>query len=249
MLISNSLATFGRYCLFMKRVFALPDRWGVFGRRTVAEVSKLGIDSIPLVIVISLFIGAVIAIQMQLNITSPLIPAYSVGLATRDIVLLEFSNSILCLILAGKVGSNIASEIGTMRVTEQIDALAIMGVNSSNFLVLPKIIAFVLFMPFLVIICIGTSLIGGYLVAVFTDIISVSRYVYGLQALFNEWYVWYGLIKSLFFAFIIASVASFFGYYVKGGALDVGKASTNGVVSSSILILLFDVILTKLLLQ
>ena len=249
MLISNSLATFGRYCLFMKRVFALPDRWGVFGRRTVAEVSKLGIDSIPLVIVISLFICAVIAIQMQLNITSPLIPAYSVGLATRDIVLLEFSNSILCLILAGKVGSNIASEIGTMRVTEQIDALEIMGVNSSNFLVLPKIIAFVLFMPFLVIICIGTSLIGGYLVAVFTDIISVSRYVYGLQALFNEWYVWYGLIKSLFFAFIIASVASFFGYYVKGGALDVGKASTNGVVSSSILILLFDVILTKLLLQ
>lgn len=249
MLISNSLATFGRYCLFIKRVFALPDRWGVFGRRTVAEISKLGIDSIPLVIVISLFIGAVIAIQMQLNITSPLIPAYSVGLATRDIVLLEFSNSILCLILAGKVGSNIASEIGTMRVTEQIDALEIMGVNSSNFLVLPKIIAFVLFMPFLVIICIGTSLIGGYLVAVFTDIITVSRYIYGLQALFNEWYVWYGLIKSLFFAFIISSVASFFGYYVKGGALDVGKASTDGVVSSSILILLFDVILTELLLQ
>ena len=126
MLITNSLATFGRYCLFMKRVFTLPDRWGVFGRRTIAEVSKLGIDSIPLVIVISLFIGAVIAIQMQLNIASPLIPAYSVGLATRDIVLLEFSNSILCLILAGKVGSNIASEIGTMRVTEQIDALEIM---------------------------------------------------------------------------------------------------------------------------
>ena len=249
MLISNSLATFGRYCLFMKRVFALPDRWGVFGRRTVAEVSKLGIDSIPLVIVISLFIGAVIAIQMQLNVTSPLIPAYSVGLATRDIVLLEFSNSILCLILAGKVGSNIASEIGTMRVTEQIDALEIMGVNSSNFLVLPKIIAFVLFMPFLVIICIGTSLIGGYLVAVFTDIISVSRYVYGLQALFNEWYVWYGLIKSLFFAFVICSVSAFCGYYVKGGALEVGKASTNAVVTSSIMILLLDVILTKLLLQ
>lgn len=249
MLISNSLANFGRYCLFIKRVFAIPDRWAVFGRRTLAEVSKLGIDSIPLVIVISLFIGAVIAIQMQLNISSPLIPAYSVGLATRDIVLLEFSNSILCLILAGKVGSNIASEIGTMRVTEQIDALEIMGVNSCNFLVLPKIIALVAFMPILVIICIGTSLLGGYAVALFTDIITVSRYVYGLQALFIEWYVWYGLIKSLVFAFIIASVASYFGYYVKGGALDVGKASTNGVVSSSILILLFDVILTKLLLQ
>ena len=249
MVITKSLATFGRYCLFIKRVFALPDRWGVFGRRTISEISKLGIDSIPLVIVISIFIGAVIAIQMQLNIASPLIPAYSVGLATRDIVLLEFSNSILCLILAGKVGSNIASEIGTMRVTEQIDALEIMGVNSCNFLVLPKIIAFVVFMPFLVIICIGTSLIGGYLVALFTEIITVTKYVYGLQAFFQEWYVWYGLIKSLFFAYIIASVASFYGYYVKGGALDVGKASTDGVVSSSILILLFDVLLTKLLLQ
>ena len=233
----------------MRRVFALPDRGRIFLRRTVQEISKLGIDSIPLVIIISIFIGAVIAIQMQLNIASPLIPAYSVGLATRDIVLLEFSNSILCLILAGKVGSNIASEIGTMRVTEQIDALEIMGVNSANYLVLPKIIGFVLFMPALVVICMATSLIGGYLVAVVTDLITVSRYVYGLQALFQEWYVWYGLIKSVVFAFIIASVASFYGYYVKGGALDVGKASTNGVVASSILILLFDVILTKLLLQ
>ena len=178
-----------------------------------------------------------------------LIPAYTVGLATRDIVLLEFSNSILCLILAGKVGSNIASEIGTMRVTEQIDALEIMGVNSANYLVLPKIIAFVGFMPVLGVLCIATAFVGGWLVAQFTDIITVSRYVYGLQALFQEWYVWYGLIKSLVFAFIISTVASFFGYYVKGGALDVGKASTNGVVSSSILILLFDVILTKLLLQ
>ena len=249
MIISDSLATFGRYCMFVSRVFAVPDRWRVFGRRTVAEISKLGIDSIPLVLVISIFIGAVIAIQMQLNISSPLIPAYSVGLATRDIVLLEFSNSILCLILAGKVGSNIASEIGTMRVTEQIDALEIMGVNSANYLVLPKIVGFVLFMPVLVVLCMGTSLVGGWLVAVFTDMITVSRYVYGLQALFQEWYVWYALIKSLVFAYIIASVASFYGYYVKGGALDVGKSSTNGVVASSILILLFDVILTKLLLQ
>lgn len=249
MILTNSISTFGRYCLFMKRVFALPDRWRVFGKRVLDEIIKLGVDSIPLVLIISVFIGAVIAIQMQLNISSPLIPAYSVGLATRDIVLLEFSNSILCLILAGKVGSNIASEIGTMRVTEQIDALEIMGVNSANFLVLPKIIAFVGFMPVLGVLCIATSFIGGWLVAQFTDIITVSRYVYGLQALFQEWYVWYGLIKSLVFAFIIATVASFFGYYVKGGALDVGRASTNGVVSSSILILLFDVILTKLLLQ
>lgn len=249
MILTNSLATFGRYCMFMGRVFSVPDKWKVFGRRTINEILALGIGSIPLVLVISIFIGAVITIQMQLNVTSPLIPAYSVGLATRDIVLLEFSNSILCLILAGKVGSNIASEIGTMRVTEQIDALEIMGVNSANYLVLPKIVGFVLFMPVLVVLCIGVAMVGGYLVAMFTDLISVSRYEYGLQAMFQEWYVWYGLIKSLVFGFIIASVASFFGYYVKGGALEVGKASTNGVVASSILILLFDVILTKLLLQ
>ena len=153
------------------------------------------------------------------------------------------------MILAGKVGSNIASEIGTMRVTEQIDALEIMGVNSANFLVLPKIVGFVAFMPVLGILSMTTALVGGYLVAVFTDIFTISRYVYGLQALFQEWYVWYGLIKSLVFAFIIVSTTAFFGYHVKGGALDVGKASTNGVVASSILILFFDVILTKLMLQ
>ena len=136
-----------------------------------------------------------------------------------------------------------------MRVTEQIDALEIMGVNSANFLVLPKVVAFIFFMPVLVAFCIFTSMLGGFLVAMFTDIIPVSRYIYGIQAMFTEWYVWYGFIKSLFFAYVIASVSSYFGYYVKGGALEVGKASTNAVVSSSILILLLDVILTKLLLQ
>ncbi len=249
MLLSSSLSSFGRYWMFMRKVVSIPDRWRVFFTRTVTEISKLGVDSIPLVIVISLFIGAVITIQMKLNTTSPLMPAYSVGLATRDIVLLEFSNSILCLILAGKVGSNIASEIGTMRVTEQIDALEIMGVNSANYLVLPKVVGFILFMPVLVALCIGTSIAGGYLVALVTDIISVARYEYGIQAYFNEWYVWYGFIKSLFFAYIIATVSSYYGYYVKGGALQVGTASTNAVVSSSILILLMDVILTKILLQ
>lgn len=240
--MANTLSSWG-VCLRARHAGS------VMTERIVFEINKLGVDSIPLVIIISLFIGSVITIQMQLNTSSPLIPAYSVGLATRDIVLLEFSNSILCLILAGKVGSNIASEIGTMRVTEQIDALEIMGVNSASFLVLPKVIAFIFFMPVLVAFCIATSMLGGYLVAVFTDIITVSRYIYGIQALFEEWYVWYGFIKSLFFAYVIASVSSFFGYYVKGGALEVGKASTNAVVTSSILILLLDVILTKLLLQ
>lgn len=249
MILANSLATFGRYCIFIERVFSIPDKWSTFFKRTIQEISKLGVASIPLVMIISIFIGAVITIQMQLNVNSPLIPAYSVGLATRDIVLLEFSNSILCLILSGKVGSNIASEIGTMRVTEQIDALDIMGVNSANFLVLPKIVGFLFFMPVLVAFCIATSIIGGFIVAGFTDIITVSRYTYGLQTMFQEWYVWYGFIKSLFFSFVITSVASYYGYYVNGGALEVGKASTDAVVYSSVLILLLDVVLTKLLLQ
>ncbi|MCH5326009.1 MAG: ABC transporter permease, partial [Duncaniella sp.] len=177
MIITDSLATFGRYCLFMTGVCSKPDRWRTFLNRTVAEITKLGIDSIPLVIVISIFIGAVITIQMQLNIVSPLIPSYSTGLATREIILLEFSNSILCLILAGKVGSNIASEIGTMRVTEQIDALDIMGINSANFLVLPKITAFLIFMPVLVVFCMFTSFMGGVLISVLTGIIPLNQFI------------------------------------------------------------------------
>ena len=215
----------------------------------IFEITKLGVDSIPLVIVISLFIGAVITIQMQLNIVSPLVPSYSTGLATREIILLEFSNSILCLILAGKVGSNIASEIGTMRVTEQIDALDIMGVNSANFLVLPKIIGFLIYMPVLVVFCIFTSFLGGVLISVFTAIIPLNRFIYGLQTMFFGMVCMVWTHQIIVFSFIITSVAAFYGYFVKGGALEVGKASTNAVVASSILILLLDVVLTKLLLQ
>lgn len=249
MFLEKPMRDLGQYCLFMARVCSTPDKWKVFAKRTVGEIYKLGIDSIPLVIIISVFIGAVITIQMNLNITSPLLPAYAVGMTTREIILLEFSSSILCLILAGKVGSNIASEIGTMRVTEQIDALDIMGVNSANYLVLPKVVGFLIIIPVLVVLSMGTSILGGLAIAFFTDMISVSKFTYGLQAFFNEWYVWYSLIKSLVFSVIITSVASFFGYYVSGGSLEVGKASTRAVVNSSILILLFDVILTKLLLQ
>lgn len=248
MFITKSLRSFGKYNLFLLRVFSVPDRWSTFFSRTINEISRLGVDSIPLVVIVSIFIGAVCTIQMEYNTSSPLLPSYSVGLATREIILLEFSNSILCLILAGKVGSSIASEIGTMRVTEQIDALEIMGVNSANFLVLPKIVAFVFFVPILVVFCMGTAMLGGMSIAMFTDIIPLERFTYGIQTMFNDWYVWYGIIKSLFFAFIIATVSSFCGYYVKGGALEVGKASTSAVVTSSIMILLFDVLLTKIML-
>ncbi len=246
-MVISSIKSFGRYCSLMVQVFKAPDKWKEFFKNTIFEINKLGVDSIPLVLVISSFIGAVIAIQMQLNITSPFMPAYTVGYATREILLLEFSSSILALILAGKVGSNIASEIGTMRVTEQIDAMDIMGVNSANYIVLPKIVGFVLFVPVLCVLSMFMGLLGGWFIAQFTDMISVEKYLFGIQSFFNEWYVWYGIIKTYFFAFIITSVAAYYGYFVKGGALEVGKASTNSVVSSSILILLMDIILTRLL--
>ena len=249
MFILKSLNKFGEYILLMGKVFSIPDRWSEFFRRYIMEVYQLVIDSIAIVVTISLFIGAVIAIQTSLNIMSPLIPPYTVGLITRDTLLLEFSSSIMCLILAGKIGSNIASEIGTMRVTEQIDALDIMGVNSANYLILPKITALVTFIPILVAFSMFTGLFGGYLESIFTSIIPTSRYVYGLQSYFNEYYIWYSIIKSLFFGFVISSVASFYGYKVKGGALEVGQASTDSVVVSSVTILLLDVLLTKILLQ
>ncbi len=246
--IFNNLAKFGQYIMLLGKVFTKPDKWKVFFKRYIDEVYKLGYDSIAIVFTISIFIGAVISIQTQKNITSPFIPSYTIGMLTRETILLEFSSTIMALILAGKVGSSISSEIGTMRVTEQIDALEIMGVNSANFLILPKITALVTFIPVLVVISMVTGLVGGYLVGVFTDMFSPTKYIYGLQAYFQEFYIWYSIIKSLFFAFIISTVASFYGYSVKGGATEVGKASTDAVVVSSVSILLLDVLLTKILL-
>ena len=247
--LRKSITTFGDYVLLLKKVFSIPERWNMFLKEFVNEVYKLVFNSIWIVVIISLFIGAVITIQTQLNMSSPMLPRYTVGLANRDVLLLEFSSAIMCLILAGKVGSNIASEIGMMRVTEQIDALEIMGVNSASYLILPKIAALVIFIPILVILSMFTGIFGGYVVALTTSMITVSTYIYGIQTMFIQYYVFYSIYKSLFFAFIIASIASYYGYTVKGGAIGVGKASTNAVVISSIVILLFDVILTKLLLQ
>jgi phospholipid/cholesterol/gamma-HCH transport system permease protein len=239
----------GKYILLMKRVFVLPDRWKMFFRQFPKELEKLGLQSLPIVIIISVFIGAIMTIQTKLNTTNPLLPTYSTGLVTRDTLLLEFSSTIMCLILAGKVGSNIASEIGTMRITEQIDALEIMGVNSANYLILPKITAFVVMMPFLVIFSMALGLIGGYFVGVFTNIITTADYLMGIQYAFIPYYVFYSIVKSLAFAFIISSVAAFYGYYSYGGALDVGKSSTNAVVNGSILILFFNLLITNLMLN
>lgn len=246
--MTNLFKQVGEYSLLMKRVFNKPDNWKMFFRQLPKELEKLGLQSLPIVVIISVFIGAIMTIQTKLNTENPLLPTYSTGLVTRDTLLLEFSSTILCLILAGKVGSNIASEIGTMRITEQIDALEIMGVNSANYLILPKVTAFVLMMPFLVIISMVVGLIGGYCVGLFTDIISTADYLLGIQYAFIPYYVFYAIVKSLVFAFIISSVASYYGYFAYGGALDVGKASTNAVVNGSILILFFNLLLTNLML-
>ena len=239
---------FGQYVILMLRTITVPERWSVFFRQTIKEIYKLGVDSLWIVIFISIFIGAVITIQVSFNIQSPLIPDFTVGYIAREVILLEFSSTIMCLILAGKVGSNIASELGTMRVTEQIDALEIMGVNSANYLILPKIVAFITFIPVLAVFSMFSGILGGYVIASFTDVITVSKYEYGLRYWYVPFYVWYSIVKSMVFAFIIASVAAYYGYYVKGGALQVGKASTNSVVLSSVLILTFDLIITQLML-
>lgn len=246
-LLHKYLTTFGRYLILMGRSIAVPDRMRMFLKRYSKEMAQLGVDSIGIVILISFFIGAVICIQMKMNIQSPWMPRWVSGYTTREIMLLEFSSSIMCLILAGKVGSNIASELGTMRVTQQIDALDIMGVNSANYLILPKILGLITMMPFLVIFSSAIGIVGAYSTAYIGHILTPDDLTLGLQHAFNAWFIWMSIIKSMFFAFIIASVSSFFGYTVEGGSVEVGKASTDAVVSSSVLILFSDVFLTQLL--
>jgi phospholipid/cholesterol/gamma-HCH transport system permease protein len=243
------LQTIGLYILFLKKVFTRPQKWSIFFQETVKEVDKLVLKSIGIVAIISAFMGAVITIQTAYNTENPFLPAYLVGLAARDSILLEFSSTIVALILAGKVGSNIASEIGTMRVSEQIDALEIMGVNSANYLVLTKITAAVLFNPFLCLLSMIVGIVGGWFVGAFTGAVTSQDYIDGIQAFFIPFYITYSLIKTVVFAFIITSIPAYYGYYVEGGSLEVGQASTKAVVFSSVMILLFNLILTQLLLS
>ena len=247
MLILRWLNTLGKYLMLMGRTFSRPERMRMFFKEYVKEMAQLGVNSIGIVLLISFFIGAVICIQMKLNIQSPWMPRWVTGYTTREILLLEFSSSIMCLILAGKVGSNIASEIGTMRVPQQIDALDIMGVNSASYLILPKILGLITIMPFLVIFSSATGILGAYATAYIGHVLAPEDLTLGLQHSFKDWFVWMSIIKSLFFAFIIASVPAYFGYTVEGGSVNVGKASTDAVVSSSVLILCSDVFLTQLL--
>ena len=242
------LSEIGRYFLLMQKVFSWPEKWKMYYKQILREVESLGINSIGIVIIISVFMGAVVTLQTSYNLENPLIPLYLIGLTARDTMLLEFSSTIVGLILAGKVGSNIASEIGHMRITEQIDALEVMGVNSACYLIFPKVIAAVLFNPLLTLLSMIVGVFGGWLASVTTGALSSADYIYGIQYWFVPFYVTYSLIKTVVFAIIITTVPAYFGYYVKGGALEVGRTSTKGVVASSVLILLFNVILTQLLL-
>ena len=234
--------------MLMWRVFSKPEKFSIYRKRFFDEMVSLGLDSLGIIMIISIFMGAVITIQTSANIDSALIPAYTIGFTARQSTILEFSPTIMALILAGKIGSNIASEIGLMRVTEQIDALEIMGVNSGSFLILPKIVAAVIINPFLVVISMFVSIGGGYMIAQFTDIVSVPDYVFGIQFDFRPFHVTYALIKSVIFAFIITSIPAYQGYYASGSALEVGKASTRAVVFSSIVILIANYIITQLVL-
>jgi phospholipid/cholesterol/gamma-HCH transport system permease protein len=238
----------GEYFVLMRKVFAAPDKPRVFFNRILIEMDKLGLSSISIVTIISFFMGAVITIQTALNFSSPVLPKFYIGLVARDSILLEFSSTVIALILAGKVGSNIASEIGSMRITEQIDAMEIMGVNSANYLILPKVIASVIFNPFLTILSMFVGILGGGFIVSATGIIMLGDYIHGIQVFFIPFYVAYGIVKMAVFSIIITTIPAFYGYNVRGGSLDVGRSGTKSIVASCVMILLFNLVLTQMML-
>lgn len=246
--ILRFFAIAGKYFLFLKLVFRKPEKFKLSLRQFVIEADKLVLNSIPLIALISIFIGAVLVIQTSNNMTSPLLPKMYVGYMTRESLALEFCSTMICLILAGKIGSNISSEIGTMRITEQIDAMEMMGINSANFLVMPKIISTTLLNPILTIMSFIIGLIGGYIIVKLTGLIKITDFITGIRYDFKTSYIVYSFIKTAVFSFIISSISAFYGYYAKDGSLGVGRSSTRAIVVASALILIFNLILTRLLL-
>ena len=237
----------GRYFLMIKAIFNKPTKWSMMKDLILKEIDDLIYNSLGIVTFISFFVGGVVAIQTALNIDSPFIPRYLVGFATRQSVILEFAPTFTSIIMAGKVGSYITSSIGTMRVTEQIDALEVMGVNSLNYLIFPKIIA-LLFYPFIIAIGMFLGMLGGWIAAVFGGFTTSTEFIQGLQVDFKPYHVFYAYTKTFVFSFILATIPSFHGYYMKGGALEVGKASTISFVWTSVVIILLNYILTQMLL-
>lgn len=237
----------GRYFIMIKLSFVKPSKFRVLKKLIFKEINDLIIDSIPIVVILSFFIGGVVSIQTALNLSSPFLSKSLIGFATRQSVILEFAPTFMSIIMAGKVGSYITSSIGTMRVTEQIDALEVMGINPLNYLIFPKIIA-MLFYPFVITIAMFIAIFGGYLAMAFAGVPS-EAFITGIQMDFIPFHIFYSYIKTLLFAFILATVPSYHGFYMKGGALEVGKASTTSFVWTSIIIIIVNFIVTQLLLS
>jgi len=244
----NYIEHIGKYFMMLKQVFKKPQKWKVFYEALFREIEDLGLKSLGIVAFISFFVGGVVAIQTALNVDNPLIPKYLIGFATKRSMILEFAPTFASVILAGKVGSFITSSIGTMRVTEQIDALEVMGINTLNYLVLPKVFATVFFYPLIVIVGMFLGIFGGWVAGSMTGLFYSVDYIEGIQMDFDPFLVQYALIKSVVFAFLIATIPSYHGFYVKGGALEVGRASTQAVVWTSVVIILTNYFLTQTLL-
>ena len=244
----NYLHNIGTYFLMIAEMFRKPTKWTVMKQLILKDIEDLIIGSLGIVAFISFFVGGVITIQTALNIDNPLIPRYLVGFATRQSIILEFAPTFISVIMAGKVGSFITSSIGTMRVTEQIDALEVMGINSVNYLVFPKTIALLLY-PFVISIAMFLGIIGGMAACIFGGYSTLEDYITGVQMDFTPFHMAYAFIKTLVFAFLLATIPSFHGYYMKGGALEVGKASTTAFVWTSVAIIILNYILTQMLLS
>src|SRR5690554_2387362 len=238
----------GSYFIMMRKVFTSFTKPFVLRQLIFKEIDDLIIGSLGIVSFVSLFVGAVVSIQTALNMDNPLIPSSLIGFATRQSVILEFAPTFISIIMAGKVGSFITSSIGSMRVTEQIDALEVMGINSLNYLVFPKIIALLLY-PFVIAISMFLGIFGGFLAGVYGGYVSADQYIYGIQDNFIPFHVTYAFIKTVMFSFILATIPAYHGYYMKGGALEVGKASTTSFVWTSVVIILVDYLATHLLLN
>jgi len=239
----------GRYLLMLKGMFSKPENMKVYWKEFMHQCSELGIGSLGIVVIISFFMGAVSAVQTAYQLVSPVIPKSTIAQIVRDTVILEFAPTLVCIVLAGVVGSKIASELGNMRVSEQIDALEIMGINTKAYLVMPKIVAAMIVIPMLVVISAVLGIVGGRIAGVASGILSANIYDQGLLQYFQPYNVWFALIKAYTFAFIISSIPAYYGYYVTGGALEIGRSSTKSVVVSCIMILVADYVLAQLLLN
>lgn len=242
------MRSIGKYFLFLGAIITNREQFRTYINLITTECVQIGLNSILLVSIVSAFIGAVTTIQTAYNLVSPLIPRFVISQVVRDMVILELAPSIMAVVFAGKVGSNIAGELGTMRITEQIDALEVMGINSASYLVLPKIVATLIMYPLLVILSAFLAIYGGYWAGVLSGVITARDYLYGIQFGLIEFTVAFALIKAFFFAFLIASISAYKGFYTSGGALEVGRASTSAVTNSVIAILIADYLLAQLLL-